>query len=106
MTKNLTHSAATPIETIKRDFALRDAKGREIGGRFQINSITYSPAPEGSTWGHYHEAGTVISASPHATRDGKAYGACQPRKEYASIEAARAAAEEYFTKAAKRAGKR
>jgi len=101
----LTTRSFKRLEKLHRDYALRDAKGREIGGAFDISEATYSPAPEGALSGWHHAAGTFIIGCPHATRNGAAFGASQPSKEYPSIEAAREAAEVYFANAAKRAGR-
>jgi hypothetical protein len=106
MTETLTHHTSRKIDLIVRDYALRDAKGREIGGRFYISEVTYYPKPAEATWGSYHPVGTVITGCPQATRGGQTYGASQHAKEYPTVEDARAAAEIYFTKAAKRAGHR
>jgi len=102
----LTHATRTNLEKLTKAFALRDAKGREIGGAFTIDQVTYTPAPEGATWGYHNAPGTVIYGYPQATRDGQRYGASQREVEYPTIDAARAAAATYFAKAAKRAGHR
>jgi len=105
-TTALTHPNRTTIEKLSKSFALRDAKGREIGGTFSIDQVDYVPAPEGATWGYPRAPGTVIYGHPQATRDGQRYGASQREVEYPTLDAARAAAAAYFVKAAKRAGKR
>lgn len=100
-----TNRTLNKIETLTRDFGVADAKGRAIGGAFYIGSAVYTPRPEGPSGGWVHELGTFITGRPQATRDGKSYGASQRSQEYPSVEAAREAAEEYFTKAAKRAAR-
>ena len=102
----LTHRTSKRLDTVKRSHALRDAKGREIGGFFTISEVTYSAAPEGATWGYPRAPGVVITGCPQATRDGNPYGASQRAIEFPSIEAARAGADAYFAKAAKHAGKK
>jgi len=96
--------ASSHVETIKRDYALRDAKDREIGGRVDITREEPTPNAESKTGCDW--IGDKFGARPQATRNGVAYGASQRAQYFDTIEQARAYAEGYFTKAAKRAGRK
>jgi hypothetical protein len=94
------------LRTEIRHFGVRDAKGREIGGRVQLIEKTLVPTTDRSNNRITKKAGRWLWVRPHALRDGIAYGAYQHGKRYASMEAAEAAIEKYFRDAERRAQKK
>lgn len=86
-------------------FGLKDSKGREIGALITRAIATFSENEPGKTWGYTKPAGTYLTFCPHATRNGKTYGACQHER-YFDTEAEREdAISAYLANARKRAAK-
>jgi hypothetical protein len=87
-------------------FNVRDSRGRVIGAMARLFTATYSPAPEGQSWGYRREAGSTWYAyQPGATRDGQHYGASHYPKYFPTAAERDAAVERYFRQAASRARK-
>lgn len=88
-------------------FGIKDAKGREIGGRWIVIRREYYVPEVGEQvyCGYVAEPCVQWIGRPQALRDGKDYGAWQYGKVFADEAAARAAAAPYFAAARKRAVK-
>lgn len=72
-------------------FGYTDAKGREHGYRmytFEMDVVTKEIAADDySVWTSRLEAGHYYGVIPHATKDGKNWGASQKTEYFATIEA-------------------
>lgn len=94
---------------IARDFGVTDQRGRRMGGIAFLATAVYSPlSADALPYASYTtiEPGTYYAFTPHATRNGERYGACQHTKLFAT-EAERAiAVEKYFAGAQKRAARK
>lgn len=91
-------------------FGFKDAKGREIGAIVTTWNRTYRAWDEGrdSKYGFYIglEAGRLYRiVTVHASRDGKTFGACQPRRHFNTDEEAAAYVAKYLKDARQRAAK-
>lgn len=97
-------------------FGIHDLKGREVGAA--VKCYTATNTPHDREYGpHYSQsdldrlaakllpAGFVYGYVPQATRAGKAYGAAQDIRFFASREGRDADVRRYFAEAAKRATK-
>lgn len=91
------------LDRIARDYDLKDSKGRAIGGRVVIREEVRAVEAGSNRLSKW--LGTKISITPQALRNGVDYGACQSERYFETIEQARAAVEDYFAKAIKRAAK-
>jgi hypothetical protein len=94
----------------RRDFGVRDSKGRAIGGLVQRYTVetrlrTDADGDYGIVYMLDAQPGTFYCYKPHATRDGKSFGAIQPSVWFATAAERDAAVEKYFAGAAKRAPK-
>lgn len=90
-------------------FGFRDKRGREVGAFIVRRAITVELAEEKSA-SHLATTGLPPGASrfvflPQATRDGKAFGACQPDSYFETEEAREEAIAKYLAGAKKRAAK-
>lgn len=92
------------LDRIVRNFDAKDSRGRVIGGRVVIREEVRAVEAGSSRLSKW--IGTKISICPQALRDGVDFGACQAERYFDTIEEARAAAEDYFAKAIKRAAKK
>ena len=92
-------------ETIQREFDVKDSKGRAIGARVVLFTLTYTEIPEDSSVYWTHAPGTVIAFCPQALRNGQKYGAAQSFVECKDEADREAKIEKYFAGARKRAEK-
>jgi len=103
----LDYASYTLQDTVRRQFPVKDKRGRTIGAavaRFSIQVIE-SEEPRSTPRAPIDGVGTYYGMCPHAERDGKSYGACQPDQFFKTVEERDRAVEKYFAGAAKRACK-
>ena len=87
-------------------FDVVDAKGRAIGSQIKRIEADWVDAAEGAGYGYRTDRrGHWFAFEPHATRDGKRYGAYQGPRWFATVEDREAAIVEYLVQARKRAAK-
>jgi len=92
-------------------FGSLDKRGREVGAIIVRRSLTVELAPnQAETWGYLASTELPVGTFrfvflPQATRDGKAFGACQPNSYFETEEAREAAIAKYLAGAKKRAAK-
>ena len=93
-------------------FGVKDAKGREIGAKIRTFEEVFSFGPgvaqyPGSDYAHTCNIapGLYYGFYPHATRNGKPYGAGQPVQRFATTAERDAAIAKYLAGARKRAEK-
>ena len=76
---------------VKDNFGIYDIKGREIGAIYTIGQcefVEYDPVLHGHRASRTIEPGKYFFTNGQATRDGRAYGACQSSKFFKTIEEA------------------
>ena len=107
----------TILDRVAQDYGCCDSRGRAVGGRVTFLSVSWAAAsPEavaayaartysGRLIYAERDGATLYAFRPQATRDGAKFGALQDRRFYATLAEAQAAAQDYFTQAAKRAAK-
>jgi hypothetical protein len=101
------YDAQVDAGTVRRSFGVKDRLGREIGGiGYRWDNVVFRPAPEDANYWNCTPEGTYFAFCPHASRNGKPYGAIQRDQFYTTAAERDAAMETYFTNAAKRAAKR
>lgn len=94
------------VERLSRDFAVVDGKGRRMGAQVVIRTETRTVSPsssiliQGDSW-----LGEGFNVQPHATRDGRAFGALLGGKTCQTREEVDVYVERYFREAEKRARK-
>lgn len=108
-----TRTACEVVKTDRREFDLRDNKGRRFGYRVSIFREVFEAVDAPVEYvAYWRVAPTMIGESfsvcPHALRGGKEYGAIPVRAErrFATLEEAIAAAETMFANARKSATKK
>lgn len=92
-------------------FGIRDKRGREVGATIIRRELRVELAPnQQERWGYLETTELPVGAFrlvfvPHATRDGKAFGACQRDSYFETEEARETAIAKYLAGAKKRAAK-
>jgi len=105
-TEMLWQPCRTSYAVIAEGFGVNDSKGREIGAKAGVFEETYAPIRrERGQWGYESDLGLRFGFCPSATRGGKAFGASQPDRFFASAAERQAAIVTYFDGARKRAAK-
>jgi hypothetical protein len=97
------------IEYRAEAFDLFDAKGREFGHSYAINRERYDAAEDGNWLVEPEWVGTdYYEVSPHAMRNGSAFGAIPvaSRKRFHTLDEARAYGEQCIAKGRKAAAKK
>lgn len=89
-------------------FDVKDRLGREIGAAVWLYHIEYREVPEDTLSGYYDRIapGAYYAFVPHATRNGKCYGASRQEQRHATEAGRRLAIEKYIAGAQKRAQKK
>lgn len=101
------YDARVAEDTVRRNFGVKDRLGREIGGIAYRFRETFTEVPEGQTYHHRGYApGQYFAFNPHASRNGREYGALQKTQYFTDAESRDAAVELYFRNAEKRALRR
>jgi hypothetical protein len=81
----------------------RDDRGRVVGARARLTVEVHTDETDDSKAGTWMvPAGTYFTYRPHATRNGKPFGASQNQMYFATREERDAAVEQYFAGARKR----
>jgi hypothetical protein len=91
----------TRVDTLTREFAATDTKGRRFGARVMIGTETRTVTPGCCRLTQWD--GMKVTARPHALRGGVSYGALQTTHYFETVEEAHAWADRYFRDAEKRA---
>lgn len=87
-----------------RESAEKDRLGRQIGAQVTLWECDFVEE-KGARGGYPLAPGHYYNAAPHATRDGKPYGASQRVKRFLTKDERTAWVEAYFAGMAKRAAK-
>lgn len=88
--------------SVAEDFGVADSKGRKIGGLVKLETIVRVEAEDGTG---DQPAGTTYAYRPSATRDGRAFGAYNYGKTFATEAERDHGVVAYFKAARKRAQK-
>lgn len=94
------------IRTVKVDFEAFDSKGRRHGYRVAIGTKTFERDATSFNLVDDENLGLWFTATPHATKDGKTFGALQNTKHFRTLQEAEAAAEAMIERARKAAQKK
>lgn len=96
----------TDARVVREDFGVKDDRGRVIGGLAWTCEKAFGPGPVAAGWSPNTariEPGLYYYYEPHATRNGKTFGALQQAQRFATAEERDAAVAKYFQNARKRA---
>lgn len=88
--------------TVRRNFGVTDHKGRMIGGLAYVFDATFKAVGEDARSWYCIPPGLHYGFEPHATRDGRPYGASQRAQYFTTATERDAAVETYFRNAEKR----
>ena len=95
------------IDSERREinFGIRDNKGRFVGCQIEtgIAEFIFSTVPDAVTFYPKILPGKYVWFRPHATRDGRRYGACQVDRYFETTEKMEKAIAKYVEKAKARA---
>ncbi len=100
-----TKAVWTNETVISGDFGILDSKGRMIGFCIKIFDVEYVEFSQDVANVMYYSnkpVGKYFAFQPHATRNGKTYGACQQDQEYLTKSERDAAIQKYIESAKKR----
>ena len=86
-------------------FDVNDSKRRAVGAQIKRIEAHWVETPEGKCGYIPYRRGRWFGFEPHATRDGRRYGAVQQWRWFATVEAREAAIAKYLADASKRAAK-
>jgi len=109
MTDQLTNRQVSEVQTQHVSFDVVDEKGRIVGAFIETSVVTYTlfDGTEGPYRGGWrHAPGVFFGFEPHATRNGKNYGASQSLSVFDTAEARDAAIAKYLKTAKARAAKK
>lgn len=105
MTKTSFPINLTTTNTEIVSFGANDGRGRAIGSKIERIEADWIETPEGRCGYTPYRRGRWFGFEPHATRDGKEYGAVQHWRWFATVEEREAAITKYLADARKRAAK-